>query len=249
MLLSLLCVLPLLGAQDIDVPKNDGWVTDLAGVLSPAEEETLENLMESYKSGTGHEIAVLTIPSLGGEALERYSLEVAREWGLGKKDVSNGALLLVAKQERKMRIEVGRGLEGNLTDAISGRIIREVIAPAFRSQGYYAGILDGVRAMHSAIGGDYGPINNSKQGREQERSRSSGLPRVIFNVIFMLFFFGMIGGRNRRGVGGILPWMILGSMGSGSRGRGGGGFGGGGGGFSGFGGGGGFSGGGSSGGW
>jgi uncharacterized protein len=223
------------------VPANDGWVTDLAGMLSPDEERSLETLMESYKAGSGHEIALLTVPDLGGQALERYALEVARTWGIGSKETQAGALLLIAKRERKIRIEVGRGLEGALTDSISGRIIRNVISPAFREGRLYDGIRGGVEAMHAAAGGDYGAI---PEGRRDTKKRGIG---ALLPLLWFLFMFVMIlRGRRRRG-GSVLPWLILGSMGgrrsSGWHG------GGGGGGFSGFGGGGGFSGGGASGGW
>ena len=123
----------LAAAPEVQVPKNDGWVTDLAGLLSDSAERSLEALMESYRQGSGHEIALLTIPSLEGESLERYALVVGREWGLGREDVNDGALLLVSKGDRKIRIEVGRGLEGTLTDAICGRIILTMISSILAS--------------------------------------------------------------------------------------------------------------------
>ena len=231
-----------------DIPANDGWVTDLAGLLSSEQERALESLMESYKSGTTHEIALLTVPNLSGRALESYSLETARAWGVGGQDANNGALLFVSRDDRVMRIEVGRGLEGNLTDSISGRIIRDVIAPEFKRGDYYAGLRAGIEAIHAAIGGDYGPIRNSRGGQAAAGGRA-GCVAVLFNLFFGFFIITAIARSRRRrgGTGGILPWLILSGM---SGGRGGGGFGGGGGGgFSGFGGGGGFSGGGASGGW
>jgi uncharacterized protein len=194
--------------------------------------------MESYQAGSGHEIALLTVPDLGGEPLERYALDVARAWGIGSKETQAGALLLVAKRERKIRIEVGRGLEGTITDSISGRIIRNVISPAFKQGQFYAGLRGGIEAMHAAAGGEYGAI---PENDEKRRGVGGLLP-----LLWFLFMFIMIARARRRRGGGVLPWLILGSMGgrssSGSHG-------GGGGGFSGFGGGGGFSGGGASGGW
>ncbi|MFT7671078.1 MAG: hypothetical protein ACI8X5_003794 [Planctomycetota bacterium] len=240
-------------AQD-SVPKNDGWVTDLGEMLSPQQEQGLEVLMESYKSGAGHEIALLTVPDLGGQPIERYALEVARSWGIGGAEKSNGALLVVSKGDREMRIEVGRGLEGGLTDAIASRIIRDVMTPAFKSGDFAGGIKNGVLAMHSAIGGDYGPITQSRGGRSGRQRRGGS---VLF-LVFILFAGimgrsnGGRGGRGGRGGGmGIWPWLFLASSMSNQRGGSSSGFGGGGGGggFSGFGGGGGFSGGGASGGW
>jgi uncharacterized protein len=232
--LALLCLAFLCSANisvastQVDVPKNQGWVTDLAGILTPATEARLEMVMESYRVGSGHEIAVLTVPDLDGQPIEKLVLEVGRSWGLGEKGKNNGALLVVAYKDRKLRIEVGRGLEGELTDSRCGRIIRDVIAPHFRSGNTDKGIEAGVVAMHQVAGGEYGAII----GRGKSGSPLSGIFVLLFIVLMM-----------RRGGGGVLPLLILGSMGGG---RGGGG---GGGGFGGFGGGGGFSGGGASGGW
>lgn len=227
------------------IPPNDGWVTDLAGFLEPQQEQSLEQLMESYKVGSSNEIALLTVPTLGGRSLEQYALETARTWGMGEQGKNNAALLLVAREERKIRIEVGRGLEGNLTDSISGRIIRNVISPRFKRGEYYEGLRDGIVAMHAAAGGDYGSIPRDRG--------SSGSKFNLFYLFFVLFVImnllrGARGGRGGRG--GLLPWLILGGLASGRGHRGSSGWhGGSSGGFGGFGGGGGFSGGGSSGGW
>ena len=225
-----------------DIPANDGWVTDLGGFLSPQQEATLERLMESYKQGSEHEIALLTVPDLGGRSLEGYALEVARQWRIGQEEKNNGALLLVARAERKVRIEVGRGLEGTITDAISGRIIRGAIAPEFKRGRYYEGLLAGVVALHAAAGGDYAQI-------PEERKRRSGGGMGLLPMIIMFFIFSRLFRRGRGGRGGgLLGGLFLGSMLMGGGRSSGGGFGGGGS-FGGFGGGGGFSGGGSSGGW
>ena len=234
--------LALATAQDA-IPSSDGWVTDLAGFLDAEQQRSLESLMASYKAGSGNEIALLTVPDLGGRSLERYALEVARGWGIGEKDTHNGALLLVARKERKIRIEVGRGLEGNLTDSISGRIIRDVISPEFKQGRLYEGLRAGIEAMHAAAGGDYASIPTSRR----RGSPLAGLLPIIFIVfLIMNLIRGSRGGRG--GGGGILPWLILGSA-MGRRSHSSGWHGGGGGGFGGFGGGGGFSGGGASGGW
>lgn len=237
---------------EVEVPRNDGWVTDLAGLLSDAQEQQLELLMESYRQGTTHEIALLTVPDLGGETIERFALEVARGWGIGGEQTSNGALLVVAEAERKLRIEVGRGLEGALPDAICGRIIRDLITPALKRGDYAGGMRAGIEAMHAAIGGDYAPLERSARGRR--RSVGSG----FFVLLIAFFVLAALGRRGRGGGGGrgggdsLLPWLVMGTMLSDRRGAGGlgghgGGFGGGS--FGGFGGGGGFSGGGASGGW
>lgn len=235
----------LLAAPSPAQVANDGWVTDLADLLSKEQEQELELLMESYKQGSTNEIAVLTMPDLGGQPIERYALDVAREWGIGGAETSNGALLVVAKAERKIRIEVGRGLEGALPDVICGRIIRDVITPAFKRGDFPGGIRAGVEALHAAIGGDYAPLQRTTRGR-----RSSG-GLVMLPVLLLLVILGSRRRRRYRGRGSIWPWLVLGGMSSGHRSSWSGGSfgGGGGGGFSGFGGGGGFSGGGASGGW
>jgi uncharacterized protein len=242
---------PALRAQGesgrLEIPRNQGWVTDLAGMLTQEQRHALEALMESYKQGTTHEIALLTVESLKGEPIEKFALEVGRSWGIGGKEKNNGALLVVSKNDRKIRIETGRGLEGSLPDSMCGRIIREVIAPRFKQGRFGEGLTEGVRAIHAAIGGEYG------------RSRPSanvavgllGLVPVVFIALFIFFLILRMRGRGgRRGGGGIFlgPWLGGGGFGGFGGGRGGGGgFSGGG--FSGFGGGGGFSGGGASGGW
>jgi uncharacterized protein len=226
------------------VPRNNGWVTDLAGFLTAPQAQSLQTQMEAYRQGSGNEIALLTVPDLGGEPIERYALEVARAWGLGEKGKNNGALLVISRAERQIRIEVGRGLEGTITDSISGRIIRGVIVPAFKQGRYYEGIRGGIEALQAAAGGDTARLPQDRGGGAWG---GLGLIPLIFMIVVLSRLF-----RGGRG-GGLLGWMLLGSMLGGGRrggssgwhGGGGGGFGG----FGGFGGGGGFSGGGASGGW
>ncbi len=247
LLAALLSVL----AQGVSIPANDGWVTDLARLLTPEQEEALENLCESYRAGTGREIAVLTLPDLDGQPPERVALEVGRAWEIGSKEKEDGALLLVSRDDKKIRIEVERGLEGEITDSISGRIIREKIAPRFRENDYYGGLRAGLEAIHAAAGGEYAPVAPDEPG-----GGPSGLGSLVV-LLFVIVLMSRLASRRRRGFGlGAPPiWLgpTLGSRGSGlgggfGRGFGGGG-GGGGGGFRGFGGGGGFRGGGATGGW
>ncbi len=257
MLAGLVLGLLPLAPQEVVVPRNDGWVTDLADLLTPSEEAALEASMESYKQGSGHEIALLTVPDLGGRSIEEFATKVAREWGIGSKEGAEknaGALLVVSRDERELRIEVGRGLEGSVPDSIAGRIIRDVIVPELKAGRYAAGLRNGIEALHAAAGGDYAPLERGEGGGE-------ALGEVFATLLSLLFLFVIFGSRRRRGGalggGGMLPWILASTMASagqrGSRGGfSGGGFGGGRGGggrFSGFGGGGGFSGGGASGRW
>jgi uncharacterized protein len=241
-----------LALLQVAVPRNDGWVTDLAGMLEPAQEQALESLAESYRQGSGQEIAVLIVPDLDGQPIERVALETARAWKIGRKGVDDGALVVVARDERKIRIESGRGLEGELTDSVAGRIIRDVITPAFRGGDFHGGIRAGLEAIHAALGGEYGAL--PQPGPRSGRSPGGGAGSAIALVLMVLFFV-MIARRSRgrgrrRAWGGPFGGPFVGGLGGGLLGGGlsSGGFGGGGG-FGGFGGGGGFRGGGATGGW
>jgi uncharacterized protein len=139
-------------------------VHDEAHVLSPATVDLLEQQLKAYEDSTSNQLAILIIPSLDGEVLEQYSLRVAESWRLGKADKDNGALMLVAVNDRKMRIETGQGLEGVLTDAVCSRIIRNEMAPSFRQGNYDEGITAGINAMLKAIGGEYAADDNDGDG-------------------------------------------------------------------------------------
>ena len=239
-LLSLLIFLMMVPLVALEVPQLQRRVTDLAGVMSPSQASNLEQKLYLYERSSSNQIAVLIVNSLEGEALESYAMRVAEKWQLGQADRDNGALLLISVQDRRIRIEVGYGLEGALTDLQSSTIIRNEIAPFFRQGNYYAGIDAGVTAMIQATQGEY-------QGDPQKYARGSedvgsSLGSFLTFIFFVLFFL-LAGRRGRRG----LFWALLGASMFRGGGRGGG-FGGGG--FGGFsGGGGGFGGGGASGGW
>jgi len=219
-------------AVALDVPPATGYVNDRAGLISSSTRLKLEHFLENFEKSDSTQIAVLTIPSLEGESLEGYSLKVAEQWGIGQKGKDNGALLLIAKAERKVRIEVGYGLEGRLTDLLAGRIIDYEITPRFKQGDFDGGVIAGVAAMAEAVRGEY-------QGTGHTGRTKRGTP---WGILALLLFFGPIltifGGRRR-------PHRRGGFWIGGPPFGGGGGFGGGG--FSG--GGGGFGGGGSSGGW
>ncbi|MBQ6656204.1 MAG: TPM domain-containing protein, partial [Ottowia sp.] len=151
-LLLVVAAFTLVGpVQALEVPPLAGAVNDHAGVLAPEVKSRLGSELDALRAETGIQIVVLTIPTLAGEALEEFSMKTASAWGLGKKREDNGALLLVAMQERKLRIEVGYGLEHKLTDLMSSRIIREAITPAFRRGDYAAGIVQGGAAMQEVV--------------------------------------------------------------------------------------------------
>jgi uncharacterized protein len=235
-------VLVGVGASALDVPPLRARVNDLAGVLPPEVEQRLELRLGAYEKKTGHQLAVLIVDSLDGDPLEDFTLRVVEAWKLGNKDRDDGVLLLVAIKDRKIRIEVGYGLEGDLPDALAGRIVRDVMAPAFRRGDVAQGVTAAVEAIMSATGGE-GQLRLPEPSANSGRRRSSGsglAPFLLLGLIVLLFLGG---GRGRGGGGGaFVAGMLMGGMGRGGRGGGGGG-----GGFSG--GGGGFGGGGASGSW
>ena len=138
----------------LDVPPLRGRVNDLAGMVPADRVQALDERLAAFERETGHQIAVLTIPSLQGDALEEFSIRVAEGWKIGQKGFDNGAILLVVRDDRKLRIEVGYGLEGVLPDAIANRIIREVIVPRFRDNDYPGGIEAGVNAILQVTKGE-----------------------------------------------------------------------------------------------
>ena len=168
-------------------------MTDLAGVLSPDDEAKFEQELEAYANKTGHGLAILLLKDLGGRSLEQFALEVGREWKLGSPGQHDGALLLVARDERQIRIEVGRGLEGIITDSISGRIIRDFIVPRFRTGDYFGGLLAGIQAMQAAIGGEALPVAPRRTGAP---------PGLLVAIIFFVILFTLISARRGRGQGG-----------------------------------------------
>ncbi|OEU77884.1 MAG: hypothetical protein BA869_10125, partial [Desulfuromonadales bacterium C00003107] len=178
---SLLLLLSLaLPAAALDVPSSNGYVTDRAGIISSATEQKIERYLRSFEESDSTQIAVLTIGSLQGEAVDEYALKVAESWGIGQKEHDNGALLLVAKEDRKIRIEVGYGLEGKLTDLLAGRIIDNEISPRFKQGDFDGGIIAGVGAMTQAVRGEY-----KGTGRPAGKKKRSPL-----GLLFFLFFLG-----------------------------------------------------------
>ncbi len=146
-----------LSAAAQEIPPFTGYVVDNAGILSPQTEATIASLLDNFEEQSTNQIAVLTIPSLDGESIETYANRVFRAWAIGRADLNNGVLLLIAKNDRELRIEVGYGLESSLTDADAGRIIRHVIVPLFRADDFEGGTLAGVNAIIGTINGSYSP--------------------------------------------------------------------------------------------
>lgn len=239
-----LIVLPVTAAlaQSAPVfPELSGRVVDKAEILSPSTESQITQMLQAHEQGTTEQVVVVTLPDLQGYAIEDYGYQLGRHWGIGQKGDDNGALLIVAQQERKIRIEVGYGLEGRLTDAASATIINQIMTPAFKQGQFEQGILNGAAAIVQVLGDEPLALPSQAVGG-QEKPKLSLVALFFMIILAVIYFIG--GGRGRGGRGGaaLLGGVLLGSS---MGGRGGGGFGGGG--FGG--GGGGFGGGGASGGW
>ncbi|MEX0820510.1 MAG: TPM domain-containing protein [Rhodothermales bacterium] len=240
-------------AQAVDVIEPTGrWVTDRAGLLSDGEERALNDKLRGYEDSTSTQIVVVTVPSLGNATPEEYALAIGETWGVGQQGQDNGVVILVARDERQIRIETGYGLEGAIPDAVADRIYRNVMAPRFRQGDFYGGLSQGVDYLIDAAAGEFSAEDVEPARREGEGSFDAA---TLF--VFLIIAYFVINGirRNRHGGGegkryrrrrGGMPFIIFGG---GFGGRGGGGLGGGGG-FGGFSGGGGsFGGGGAGGGW
>ncbi|GAA4093013.1 TPM domain-containing protein [Zhongshania borealis] len=224
---SLLFSLSALAAEP-EFPKLSGRVVDNAKLLSAATEQNLNQQLAAQEQRTGNQIVVVTLPDLQGYEISDYGFQLGRHWGIGQKDTNNGALLIIAMKERKMRIEVGYGLEGLLTDARSAQIIQQILTPAFKSGDFDGGVKAAVEAMVLIIDGKTPAIPKAQQSGKKSPPKLGGL--LLLVILFMM----MSGGRGSRGfLGGALLGAALGGRGGGfgGGGFGGGGFGGGGGGF------------------
>jgi uncharacterized protein len=203
--LILFFLLPLATIAQRAIPEHGGvWVHDEANVLSAGTKAQLEAILKAERDSTSNQIALLIIPSLDGEALEDFSLRVAEKWKLGKKDTDNGVLFLISIGDRKVRIEVGHGLEGVLTDALSSRINRNEVAPHFRHGDYDGGVQAGVIAIIQAIKGQY--VNT-----DPPRSRKARSPWTTLVFIALII---ILAARNRRkgGGGGLGGMWVAGSL-------------------------------------
>ncbi len=183
--MPLLCLVPVV-AFALSVPELSGRVNDYANLVDPGTEARIDTLLAKLEQDTGAQVAVLTIESLQGEQLEDYSLRVAEAWSLGRADEDDGALLLIAKNDRKMRLEVGYGLEPVLSDVLSRRILDQVLRPSFRAGDFDAGIERAVEAMDGLIRG------TSTLPPPTARDMQADLPPKIFGLFWLLFLMPFV---------------------------------------------------------
>lgn len=212
-----LLALLLAGAAhaEVAVPPLTRRVTDLTATLDAQQTQTMESRLEALEAEKGAQLAVLIVPTTQPETIEQFGIRVVEAWQLGRKGVDDGALLLIAKDDRALRIEVGYGLEGALSDATANRIVEEIIVPRFKSGEFYPGIEAGVEAIIKVIDGEPLPAPKAEAGSDKQDYES---------LMFMGFVIAMAAGGMLRamlgrfpaaaivgGVLGVIAWLVVAS--------------------------------------
>ncbi|HUN45511.1 MAG TPA: TPM domain-containing protein, partial [Stellaceae bacterium] len=198
-------------AAEPQFPPLTGRVVDDAHVLSPATKSALDEMLARHEQATGEQVVVVTLKSLGGTNIEDYGYQLGRHWGIGEKGKNTGALLIVAPNDRQVRIEVGYGLEGKLTDAQSRVIIERDILPAFRRGDLNAGVIAGATSMLRVLGGDAAaPASGIARKVTGAQGIDSGLEIILILAVW-IFIFVMFRRTRPRGPMGALPWVLMGS--------------------------------------
>jgi uncharacterized protein len=202
---------------EVPVPALEARVTDLTGTLSAQQKADLESRIAAYEARRGSQIAVLMLPSTKPEEIEQYSIRVAEAWKIGRKGVDDGLILVVAKQDRRLRIEVGYGLEGAIPDSIARRVIEERIAPRFRDGDFYGGVRDGIDQLIKLAEGEK---LSPPQARTDSRQSSPDnwfdyvIPAIVFIVIAggaLKAVLGRFPGSVATGAGlGLISWFMFG---------------------------------------
>ena len=218
LVVALLCIASTGMLADVAIPPFKSYITDLTGTLTKIEATKLEQQLANFEAQKGSQIAVLIVPTTQPETIEQYSIRVVEAWKPGRKGIDDGILLLVARNDRTLRIETGYGLEGALPDAIVRRIIDEGITPEFKQGNFFGGLQTGIRQIISVIEGEPLPAP-AQQARE-----STGTNLVLENIIPVLFvmlmlgrmlqatFGKMAGATITSGIAGLLIWLISSSL-------------------------------------
>jgi len=235
---ALLLALVTAAAYALTFPPLTGRVVDQANILDAATRQSITDKLAAVEAKSGDQIVVVTLSSLQGTSIEDYGYQLGRQWGIGEKSRNNGALLIVAPNERKVRIEVGYGLEGALTDAVTRLIIQNAILPRFRANDFAGGITRGVDDIVQVVSGDAEEYKRRAAQRPDTAPQGWNAASFVLILLVLVVMFAMMrggGGRGRfgRSRGWAAPIFIPsgGSWSSGSSGSGGGGFSGGGGSF------------------
>jgi uncharacterized protein len=220
MLLPLIAAALLTIAQaqaQVAVPALTGRIVDLAGLLGADQQKELDSIVAAFEQRKGSQIVVLTVPSTAPEPIESFSIRVADEWNIGRKGVDDGVIVVVARDDRAMRLEVGYGLEGVVPDAVAKRLIEDYFAPRFAQGDWYGGLASGIGALTKLIEGETLPAPESR------RDRSGGDSLETYAVLFFLLVFvaggllramlGRLGGAAVvGGTAGVAGWLLLGSL-------------------------------------
>jgi uncharacterized protein len=208
-------------AQIPTLPAQPRLVNDFANMLAPQEVELLERKLRTYEDTTSNQIAIVTVTTLDGWAIQEFATRLFEQWKIGKKGKDNGLLLLISKQDRKARIEVGYGLEGRVPDLIASRIISSVVTPNFKNGQYYQGLDQATSALIKACSGEY--VADAKQPKSGKYSALL----IVFLIVLILFFNVFVRYRklknnqvDSRGTDFLTMWSLFNVLGGSGRGRG-----------------------------
>jgi uncharacterized protein len=214
LLVALLSLAP--ARAEVPVPPLSGRVVDLTQTLAPAQAGELETLLEGFERRKGSQIAVLVVPTTAPEPIEAYAIRVAEAWKIGRAGIDDGVIVLVAREDRSMRLEVGYGLEGTVPDAVARRLIEEHFLPGFRAGDYYAGLSAGLAALIDVIDGEPLP-QPAAAAAPDGRAVGQYFPLFLFLVFagggLLRAMLGRIGGAGAvAAVAGVAGWLIAGSL-------------------------------------
>lgn len=219
-LTSLIAVLWLLcapwAAAEVAVPPLKARVTDLTGTLQPGQQAALEQTLQAFENRKGSQIAVLIVPTTQPETVEQYAIRVAEAWKLGRKGVDDGVLLLIARNDRALRIEVGYGLEGAIPDAVAKHIVSEIITPHFKQDDYYGGIRAGIERIIKVIAGE--PLPEKKSSRSKGEGGSGDWLAIGFVLAVVLggamraLLGPFVGGLVAGSVAVVVAWLLFASL-------------------------------------
>jgi uncharacterized protein len=205
-------------ADEVAVPPLKARVTDLTGTLNAGQLDSLEGELRAFEQKKGSQIAVLMLPSTQPEAIEQYSIRVAERWKIGRTKVDDGVILIIAKNDQRLRIEVGYGLEGAIPDVVAKRVIREVIAPHLLANDFYGGIRDGTQMLMKLIEGEKLPPPARAQTSSVDDYQSLFVILLIVVVVaggVLKAIFGRLFGSAATGVAaGFIAWVLAGALGA-----------------------------------
>lgn len=216
--LGLVLAAPAVAADEAPVPQLKARVTDLTGTLTQSQLQSLEAPLVAFERRRGSQIAVLMLSSTKPETIEQYSIRLAESWKIGRSRIDDGLILVIAKDDHKLRIEVGRGLEGAIPDVIAKRVIREVIAPHFLNGDFHGGIADGTSALMKLVEGEPLPPPNQKAGGQSTGNDLEALlapllvATVFLGAVLSKIFGRFFGAAVTAGIVGIAAWTVLGAL-------------------------------------